>query len=356
MELHNKEVVAVKEGQDFDRAAFHAYMLKHVEWWPDEPMEVTQFSAGFSNLTYLIRCGETEVVMRRRPFGPLPPKAHDMVRECTLLQKLHDAYPYVAKTYVLCADESVIGAPFYVMERKRGWVFDGEYPAGFEAATDTAEKISHAVVDTLAKLHQVNYKEIGLERFGRPEGFLTRQVDTWIKRYDKFRTHELPQFEPLAKWFAEHVPTSPHVAIIHNDYKLNNMMFSYEDIGQVTGIFDWEMATVADPYVDLAIALGYWSQPDDWESVKKALPSLTTKGGFLNREQFIHRYALKTGFDVPPLYYHMAFTYFKIAVVSQQIYYRWFHGQATDERFGALEHSIRSLMEYAYEIVQTKKF
>jgi aminoglycoside phosphotransferase (APT) family kinase protein len=352
----NDVITPVREGEDFNHESFHSFMLKNVEWWPNEQLEVTQFSVGFSNLTYLIRCGEVEVVMRRPPLGPLPPKAHDMKREFTLLEKLYPAFPYVPKTHIYCDDESVIGVPFYVMERKKGIVFDGKFPSDFIVTDEKCKQISYATVDTLAELHQIDYKQIGLGNFGKPTGFIERQVHSWIKRYERSRTHDIPQFEKLAKWFIENIPTSYEATIIHNDFKLNNMMFSNQTVAKVEAVFDWEMTTIADPLFDLAVALGYWTEPNDWEAVKKSLPSLTTSPGFITRDEFIHRYSLKTGHDIPPLHFHMAFTYFKTAVVTQQIYYRWFNGQTKDSRFGTLDQSIKSLMEYAYEIMMTRKY
>lgn len=357
--LENQEnhvITAVREGEDFDRQAFQSYMLQNVEWWPNESIEVTQFSVGYSNLTYLIRSGNQEVVMRRPPFGPLPPKAHDMNREYALLSKLNSSFPYVPKTYAFCEDESVMGVPFYVMERKKGIVLDGKFPPGLSVSEEQCKEISYGVVDTLAELHQINYKEVGLENFGRPEGFIERQVHSWIKRYERSQTHEIIHFDKLSKWFIDNIPMSSGAAIIHNDFKLNNLMFSNQDISQVVAVFDWEMATVADPLFDLAIALGYWTEPKDWETVKESLPSLTTSPGFISREEFIHRYSIKTGKEIPPLHFYMAFTYFKIAVVMQQIYFRWFNGQTKDSRFGTLDKSINSLMEYAYEIIMTQKY
>ncbi|WP_233269551.1 phosphotransferase family protein [Alteribacillus sp. YIM 98480] len=351
---NNDVTISVRKGEDFDRETFHSFMRQNVSWWPDEQLEVTQFSVGFSNLTYLIHCGDIEVVLRRPPLGPLPPKAHDMEREYTLLQKLYPVFPYIPKPYIFSDDKTVIGAPFYVMEHKKGVVLDKVFPPDLPATEETCKKISHASVDTLAKLHQIDYKKAGFENFGRPEGFIKRQVHGWIKRYQKSKTHEIPEFERLAKWFLNNIPNSKHASIIHNDYKLNNMMFSNEDIGKVEAVFDWEMATVADPLMDLAAALAYWTEPNDSVELKESLPSVTTTPGFISRREFIQRYSLTTGRDIPPIHFHLAFTYFKIAAVQQQIYYRWYNGQTNDSRFGALDQSIQILMKHAFKIIDTQ--
>lgn len=357
MKSYESDVISVvREGEDFDRETFHSYILKHLDWWPNEPLEVTQFSVGYSNLTYLIRCGDEEVVMRRPPLGPLPPKAHDMKREFSLTEKLHPAFPYVPKPYHLCEDKSIIGVPFYIMERKEGYVFDTKFPASFTVTEEKCKQISYAAVDSLAQLHQIGYKDIGLENFGRPDGFLERQVYSWIQRYQRSKTHDIPFFDKLAKWFTENIPSSQEATVIHNDYKLNNMMFSKQNVNEVVGVFDWELAAIADPLIDLAAALGYWTQENDWESVKQSLPSLTTSPGFITRDEYIHQYSLRTGKDIPPLHFYMAFTYFKTAVVMQQIYFRWFNGQTKDNRFSTLDQSIHSLMQYTNEIIETKKY
>ncbi|WP_066304205.1 phosphotransferase family protein [Bacillus sp. FJAT-29814] len=354
MESQNDVITSIRKGEDFNEENFHAFMLKNFPDWPNQPIEVNQFSAGFSNWTYLIRCGSEEVVMRRPPGGPLPPKAHDMERESSLLNKLHPVFPYVPKPYLFCDDESVIGVPFYVMERKNGIVFDTSIPAGIHLTEERGRQISYAFIDTLAELHKLDYKEIGLESFGRPQGFLERQVHGWIKRYENSKTHEVPQFDKLAKWFTSNIPLSYGESVIHNDYKMNNMMFSNQHLGKVEAIFDWEMSTIADPIFDLAISLSYWREPGDSEKLKTSLPSVTSQPGFLSRNDLIERYALKSGRDIPALHFYLAFAYFKTAVVMQQIYYRWVKGSATDPRFSSLNQSIDSLMEYSYEIINTK--
>lgn len=356
MKKSQRTTSLIREEEDFNRKNFQEYLYQHLDWWPDGEIEVYQFTEGYSNLTYLIKCENHEIVMRRPPLGPLPPKAHDMGREYHLLTKLNPVFSYAPKPFLLCEDETVIGSTFYVMEKKNGVVFDDDSEIGKNTTLEERKQISYAFVDTLAELHQIDYKEVGLSDFGYPEGFIKRQVEGWIKRYNRSKTHEIKVFKEISEWFVNNIPKSHYTSIIHNDFKLNNMMFSESDYSKVVGVFDWEMSTIADPFVDLAIALGYWREPNDPEPIKKSLPSLTSLPGFISREEFVNYYAIKTGRDIPSLHFHMAFTYFKIAVVMQQIYYRWFNGQTSDERFETLDYSIESLMNYAHEIITTKSY
>lgn len=352
-----RDTISVRPGEDFDRESLKRYLSEHVEGWSGEnPLEVSQFPTGFSNLTYLVKCGEQEAVLRRPPFGPLPPKAHNMKREFQLLRKLHPYYPYLPEPYAFCEDERVIGARFYLMERKKGIVLDDGFPLESELTVERCERISHVVVDALAELHQINYKEAGLADFGYPQGFLERQVNGWIKRYDRSKTDDIPVVDRIAKWLVEHIPTPHEATVIHNDYKLNNMLFS-SDLNQIEAILDWEMATIADPLFDLAGALGYWVVEGDSDLLMDAgISTLTANPGFISRDEFIERYTQKTGRDIPSFHFYMTFVYFKLAVVLQQIYYRWKTGQTKDERFSSLNNNIRNLMNYAFQVSETGKY
>lgn len=342
------QTIAVRPGEDFDREAVRRYLVTHLEEVPDnEPMEVRQFPTGASNLTYLLKIGDWEAVLRRPPFGPLPPKAHDMKRESEFLKRLHPYFPLVPKPYLFCDDESVIGAPFYVMERKSGVVVDQQFPPGVSVDEAVCRRISEVLVDTLVQLHQVDYREAGLASFGRPEGFLKRQVEGWIMRYERAKTDDIPAVESVSKWLLDHLPPSRETTIVHNDFKLNNMLLA-PDLSRVTAVLDWEMSTIGDPLFDLGVTLGYWVLHDDPELLKLTILSpITTTPGFVSREEFIQRYAEKSGRDVENIDYYLTFAYFKLAVVIQQIYYRWKAGQTQDPRFRDFGQRVRRLMEYA---------
>jgi aminoglycoside phosphotransferase (APT) family kinase protein len=275
-----------------------------------------------------------------------------MKRESEFLKRLQPFFPLVPKPFLFCEDESLIGAPFYVMERKKGVVLDRQFPPGTEADETVCRRISYAVVDTLVQLHQVDYREAGLASFGRPEGFLERQVRGWIGRYERAKTDDIPVVESVSKWLLEHLPATQETTIVHNDYKLNNMLLA-PDLSRVVAVLDWEMSTIGDPLFDLGVTLGYWVMHDDPELLRQGVtPTLTMTPGFISREAFIRRYAEKSGRDVSNIDYYLTFAYFKLAVVIQQIYCRWKAGQTQDPRFSDFDGRVRQLMLYAAERIQ----
>src|SRR5215216_3637220 len=346
------ETIRVREGEGFDLAAVERCLREHIETLPEGELEVRQFPSGASNLTYLLKIGDWEGVLRRPPFGPVPPKAHDMGRESRILSRLHGAYPLAPKPYFFCEDESVIGAPFYVMERRRGVVVDDEFPVGVEPTRELCQGISRAVADTLAELHAVDPDEAGLGDLGRPEGFLERQLEGWISRYEKARTDEIGEVGPLTDWLVKGVPESTEPTIIHNDYKLNNLVLDPDDLTEVRAVLDWEMATVGDPLFDLAVSLSYWTEPGDSQELKDVKPTVVSTPGFWTRKEFIDYYAEKSGRDLSNMPWYMVFGYFKLAVIIQQIYARWHKGQTKDERFANFDERVRRVILHAHELAQ----
>jgi len=310
----------------------------------NSPLQVEQFSAGYSNLTYYIRIGEWRAVLRRPPIGPLPPKAHDMKREFDILIKLNRFFSLAPRPYLYCEDESIMDRHFYIMEKKDGVVIDDSLPPEYIENPGTSQLVSNAVIDTLVQLHEVDYKEAGLESIGYPDGYLSRQVHGWIKRYQASKTDDIDGVESLEKWLITHIPSSPAPTIVHNDFKLNNMMFLRQNPGKVIGLFDWELSTIGDPLTDLAGMLAYWTEPGEAET---GLATITTNPGFASRKEMLEKYAKKSGRDVSQIYFYLAFAFYKIAVILQQIYYRWKIGEAKDERFGRLNVGIENLMKQA---------
>jgi aminoglycoside phosphotransferase (APT) family kinase protein len=352
-----EDTTQIREGEGFDTGAVERYVREHIDGLPQGELEVEQFPSGASNLTYLLRIRDAngkvnwESVLRRPPFGPVPPKAHDMGRESELLTRLSEHYPLAPKPYFFTDDESVIGAPFYVMERRYGVVIDDEFPPGVEPTEKLCRGLSRAVVDTLVELHAVDWEAAGLSEIGKPEGFLERQVDGWISRYDKAKTEEISEVDPLTKWMSEDIPESPRATIVHNDFKLNNMLLNPEDLTEVRAVLDWEMTTLGDPLVDLAASLSYWFEPDDPQKLK-VLPTVTDTPGFWTRREFIDYYAQRSGRDLSDMNWYMVFAYFKLAVILQQIYARWKKGQTKDERFADFDERVRNLILHAHRLSQ----
>nr|WP_263326642.1 phosphotransferase family protein [Neobacillus sp. Marseille-Q6967] len=320
------------------------YLKQEIPGLSDASIQVKPFSAGYSNLTYFITIGDWQAVLRRPPFGPIPPKAHDMKRECEILEKLNRVFPLAPKPYLYCEDSNIMERHFYVMEKKEGIVLDDSLPAEFENREETGRLVSNAVVDTLVKLHMIDYEAAGLHDFGYPNGYLSRQVHGWIKRFQNSKTNDIPAVETLEKWLIDNIPPSPAPTIVHNDFKLNNMMFSSSNPGEVVGVFDWELSTIGDPFTDLAAAIAYWSAPGEEDT---GLTSVTTKPGFFSRKELLELYAKKSGRDVSNIDYYLTFAFYKIAVILQQIYYRWKIGEATDERFSKLDIGIKNLLNQA---------
>ncbi|MFD1029884.1 phosphotransferase family protein [Metaplanococcus flavidus] len=340
--------IPVREGEEIDKAKLQQFLKASIDGLPEGELEIRQFGAGHSNLTYALKIGEWEGVLRKPPLGPVAPKAHDMEREFRILQSLAPVFPSAPKPYVYSEDLSIAGSPFFVMERRHGIVLDTEFPDGMEVTAEIGRKISEKMVDTLVELHAIDPYQTALAEMAKPEGFMERQVSGWIGRYERAKTDEIDGLENLKQWMMDHIPESQEPTIIHYDFKLNNAMFS-EDFSQITGLFDWEMTTVGDPLADLGAAMSYWIQADDPELLKFGMgkPSVTVNEGFFTREEFIRSYAEKSGRDVSQIDFYLTFAYFKLAVIVQQIYYRYKNGQTQDPRFAHFDRFVKSLIRYA---------
>ena len=311
-------------------------------------LEVEQFPAGQSNLTYLLRADGWEAVLRRPPLGPIPPRAHDMAREFRILQRLHPSFLLAPEPYVLCEDASVIGAPFYVMERRHGLILDQELPSDWTPHAQLHHQIGESLVRVLVDLHAVDWQAASLGEIGHPEGYMQRQVGGWIERYARSRTDDVAEVEPLSAWLIRELPPSPVATMIHNDYKLNNVLLDSTDPRRVTAVLDWEMSTVGDPLSDVASLLVYWTEPAESEMMG-GVKSVTAEPGFPSRQEIAEWYADLSGRDLSALHWYAAFSYFKVGVICQQIYYRWFKGQTHDERFAGHGQTAIKLIRRAAE-------
>src|SRR5438105_206682 len=309
------ETITIRAGEEFDFPRVEQYLRDHIEGLGSGSLHVEQFPSGASNLTYLLQIGDWEGVLRRPPFGPVPPKAHDMERESGLLRKISPVFALAPKPYLFCNDLSIVGVPFYVMERRKGVVLNATFPPEVTPTEELCQRISHTVVETLVQIHAIDWQAAGLVEFGYPEGFLARQVKGWIERYFLAQTDEIPQVEPLTRWLTEHIPQSPAPALIHNDFKLNNMLLDTNDLARALAVLDWEMATIGDPLLDLAVSLSYWVHAVDPEELRTLLPTVTTFPGFISRGQFMEIYAQKSGRDLSSMDFYMIFAYFKLAVI-----------------------------------------
>jgi aminoglycoside phosphotransferase (APT) family kinase protein len=350
--LKQKINVSTQSEKEINWAKFETFLRNQIELDKSANMEVKQFSEGYSNLTFLIKVGEWESVMRRPPFGKIPPKAHDVEREYRLLEKINPVFPLAPKPYLCEYTPYIMDKPFYLMEKKNGVVLDETMALEFNAVPNIKKIISESTVDTLVQLHDIDYQQAGLHVMGKPVGYLERQVHGWIKRYHNSKTDELKVYKDIEKWILSNIPNSRRPTIVHNDYKLNNMMLSITEPGKVVGVFDWELSTIGDPLTDLAAAIAYWKDENDPFT---AINSVTTLGGFISREEFIERYAKKSNRDLSNFPFYLAFAYFKTAVILQQIYYRWKEGHLTDDRFSNLNEGIQNLMTLSHDVIFLNK-
>jgi aminoglycoside phosphotransferase (APT) family kinase protein len=347
----NDDTIEVRSGEQLDWAKVEQHLRTHIPDIGPGTREVRQFPSGASNLTYSLRIGTWEGVLRRPPFGPIPPKAHDMQREYSMLEHIHPSFPLAPQPYLFCNDLEIMDVPFYVMERRKGFVLDDAFPRDTEMTPELCRRISETVVDTLVEIHAVDWQAAGLATFGHPAGFLERQLTSWIERYNRSQTPESPDVTFLTRWLVEHIPTSPSPTLIHNDFKLNNMLLDAHDLARPVAVLDWEMTTIGDPLFDLAISLCYWVQADDPTELRAILPTITYQPGFLSRTEFMERYAAKSGRDLSSMHFYLTFAYFKLSVILQQIYIRWLRGQTQDQRFAIFGSRIRTLLNHATQQV-----
>jgi aminoglycoside phosphotransferase (APT) family kinase protein len=315
--------------------------------------DVAQFPGGHSNLTYLLRFGAVDVVVRRPPFGPVPPTAHDMAREFRWLTAMHRVFPLAPRPYLLCDDVSVIGSVFYAMERRHGLVVRTDEPPAL-ANPSARRRLSESMVDTLVTLHAIDVTMNGLDTLGKPAGFLERQVRGWTDRWHRSQTTPLPEMDALGDYLRAHLPPDPvRPSVVHGDFKLDNVMLAPDDVGRIVAVFDWEMSALGDPLVDVGILLTYWA-PTAPPQQRDALTTVTDRPGYLSTSEIVDRYAARSGRDVSGIRYYEIFAVFKIAVVIQQIYARFVHGQTSDPRFATFDARVAYLARHAAGLAESR--
>lgn len=345
------KAVTVRQGEDLDNAALAAYLQDNLPNLIVSELHVMQFPSGHSNLTYLLRVGERELVLRRPPFGAKIATAHDMQREFNILSHLMNVYPKVPRPLIYCEDPAVLGAPFYIMERLQGVILRNAAPNGLQLTVDQMRSLSENFVDNLVDIHQLDYQAAGLGDLGHPEGYVRRQIEGWTRRYHNARTDDIPEIQRVADWLAENMPAEVGASMIHNDYKYDNLVLNPEQLSEIVGVLDWEMATVGDPLMDLGTSLGYWVDPDDPPQLQSMAFGLTTLPGNLNRRQLAERYARRSGLDLTNLTFYYVYALFKIAVIVQQIYARYKAGFTHDERFATLIFAVQLLGKVAVQAI-----
>lgn len=353
------DTIQVRTDEGFDRERLAAYIKEYLAALPveHERFSVRQFGGGMANLTYELDFGSQKLVLRRPPLGPVAAAAHDMSREFQVLSVLYRAFDLAPRAFLYCDDEEVIGAPFFIMERRYGVVVRQEIPAGFGDDPTAPRRMSEGLVDALADLHAVDYRAVGLQSLGRPAGFLTRQIDGWYRRWLAAREAELEEMDQVFDWLKEHEPLVQDTALVHNDYKLDNVLLDQADPGHLVAVFDWDMCTLGDPLSDLGALLTYWYDPDDPPYLKALASTFMPVGttGFLSRRALVERYAKRSGRDVREIDFYHTLGLFRLTVIIAQIYIRFVRGQTKDARFAALGEMIPLLVKAARNVALGSK-
>ena len=344
---------AVRKGEQLNENALKDFLVKSLG--KKGQLSIQQFPSGFSNLTYLIEFAEKEYVLRRPPFGANIKSGHDMGREYKILSALDGHYDKAPKPIVFCEDVNILEAPFYLMERVKGTILRASTPQAEMPSPAQFQTLSSNLVDTLVELHQLDYNAIGLGDLGNPEGYIERQVVGWSKRYQKAKTCEVKEMEATALWLNENMPNSHTASLVHNDFKYDNLVLTPDHNLQVKAVLDWEMTTLGHPLMDLGTTLGYWIHHTDPEFIAQNQLNLTTQKGNPTRGELAEMYANKSGQNIDDIVFYFVFGVFKIAIIVQQIFYRYSLGHTQDPRFQHLDKIVSLYGLVAQQAIQKKK-
>ncbi|MDB5102062.1 MAG: aminoglycoside phosphotransferase [Cyanobacteria bacterium RYN_339] len=338
------EPVAVRDALDEWR--LRDYLAEELGSRSDE-LELRQFPGGYSNLTYAVRWGADQWVLRCPPPGVDIKGAHDVLREAKLLACLAPVLPWAPAPLIACTDRSVIGAPFYLMRHVEGLILRRDPPAGLSLPPVTVRAICDALIQALVDLHALDPARLGLGDFGRPVGYAQRQVDGWTRRLEAARTGDQAELAQVAAWLAAHVPPDGAPALIHNDFKLDNVVLDPADPTRIIGILDWEMAALGDPWMDVGSSLAYWIEAADEPVLLAMRFGPTHLPGAYTRDEWVARYCELSGRAPVDFRFYRAFGLFKVAVVGQQLFKRYADGKSTDKRFAHLDRAVAALAREA---------
>lgn len=344
----------VRAGEELDIVAVSNW-LRQQQIDVQEPVEVTQYSGGASNWTYRLRYQNADYILRRPPNGTKAKSAHDMAREYKVQSALKDLYPVVPEMVALCQDESVIGCDFYVMQRIPGIIPRAKLPPELQFGESEVHQLCTNVLDKLIELHQVPYQGTALEQLGKGEGYCRRQVEGWDRRYEKVITLNVPSFKYVRKWLLDHIPEDSTSCLIHNDWRFDNVILDPVQPTKVIGVLDWEMATIGDPLMDLGSALAYWVEENDNMIFKSTRRQPTHLKGMFTRAEVVQYYLNKTGLKPNNWTFYEVFGIFRLAVIAQQIYYRYYHKQTDNPSFKDFWIVIHALHIRALKLIGVNK-
>jgi len=340
----------VREGEELDLAAVESFLKSAIPDL-DGPLEVAQFPSGASNLTYLVKAGDREMVLRRPPRGRKAKSAHDMSREVRVLTALAGVYPYVPKVLAFCDDPDVLGCDFYLMERLDGIILRKNLPREMNLSREETTQLCRNVVDRLIDLHSIDYRAAGLGDLGKPEGYVRRQIEGWSRRFVDAPTPNAPSYERVMRWLEEKMPPEFGACVIHGDYRFDNVVLNPDNPLEVIGVLDWEMATIGDPLMDLGNSLAYWMQKGDPLLLRMTRLQPTHLEGMMTREEVVDYYCRKTGIEIENFDFYRIYGVFRLVVIMQQIYYRYYHRQTRNKRFGRFIYLIKYLEGYLERLI-----
>lgn len=323
---------SVRNGEELDTRAVGNWLIEHGEEISG-PVNVTQYSGGASNWTYRLKYENADLILRRPPQGTKAKSAHDMSREYHVQRALAEFYPVVPEMLLLCQDESVIGCDFYVMKRIEGIIPRANLPKEINLDETQIRELCTNFIDKLIELHQVPHNGTDLEKLGKGEGYCQRQVDGWDTRYEKAKTLNVPSFKYVRQWLKDHVPSDSKTCVIHNDWRFDNIILDVENPTKIIGVLDWEMATLGDPLMDLGAALAYWVEDSDNAIFKATRRQPTHLKGMFTRAEVVEYYLNKIGLKTDNWTFYEVFGIFRLAVIAQQIYYRYYHKQTNNPAF-----------------------
>ena len=349
------ETIEQREGEALDAAKVEAFLRDMVPGLAGI-MSIRQFPSGHSNLTYLITMGQREMVLRRPPLGTKAKTAHDMSREYRILKALGPVFPYCPRLLAYTDDPDVMGCSFYVMERIQGIILRRDIPTSLNLSPADVTRLCENLLRVLNELHRVDYRKIGLQDFGKPEGYVQRQVAGWSRRYRAARTPDVPECEDVMTWLAEKMPPdTDRPCLIHNDFKFDNVVLDPGNPLNIIGVLDWEMATLGDPLMDLGGSLSYWIEHGDPEEIQLVRMLPTNADGALTRREMAAHYQTLSGRTMQHYDFYRCFGLFKLAGIAQQIYYRYYHGQTQDQRFQRFGYMVGILEKAARKIIERSK-
>lgn len=352
---NENNVKSVREGEELNEVNLKNFMYQQALITDvNATLSIKQFTNGYSNLTYLLGIDGKEYVLRRPPFAA-PKRGHDMGREFTVLKHLNPVYDKSPKVHAYHKSPELIGAPFYIMDRVQGEILTAASALRRKVAPSEFKTIAHTWVDAFVEFHDIDYKVAGLSELGKPEGYVKRQVENWGKQYLAAATDDVPSAALVMKWMNEHQPKMYDHTLIHNDFKYDNVVFADDSWTKIAAILDWEMCTLGDPLMDLGTSLGYWTTASDPEFMKQGLPSPTVMEGNPSRTEIVQQYALKSGRNIDNLTFYFVYGLFKIAVIAQQIYYRYKNGHTNDPKFANLNKAAALCCNTAWQAIQKNK-